>query len=296
MPRKYNWIPFEQAFVLARLEAKANDIDSERKWNYFRKRNQNLPSHPDIVYKHAGWISWAHWLETNNIRGCIRKYNVNDSFFKTWSHDMAYILGFWWADGCMRFRSSWLFSISQHSKDSYILRDILKKMESDYPVFTPKTRKKSCIFEISSNEICLDIISLGGRPKKSLKISMPNVPFEFFQDFLRGVFDGDGSISMVKKNNHPSCYICSGSKSFLKGLQNKLFQYYGVCGKIKFYKTCFRLRFNIKEIIKLGEIMYQNNRCDIMKLHRKCEKFIDLFSHRGLTLNHTHVKQEKEAV
>ena len=28
-----------------------------------------------------------------------RKYKVDDNFFKTWSSDMAYILGFWFTDG-----------------------------------------------------------------------------------------------------------------------------------------------------------------------------------------------------
>lgn len=27
-------------------------------------------------------------------------------FFRVWSPEMAYILGYWWADGCMRIKSN----------------------------------------------------------------------------------------------------------------------------------------------------------------------------------------------
>ena len=44
-----------------------------------------------------------------------RKYAVNDDYFKEWSHDMAYILEFWWADGCI-YKNE--FSIAQKKQIS----------------------------------------------------------------------------------------------------------------------------------------------------------------------------------
>jgi len=54
----------------------------------------------------------------------MRKYKVNDDFFKIWSHNMAYILGFWFSDGCIidKKDGTQLFSINDGWKswDDYI--------------------------------------------------------------------------------------------------------------------------------------------------------------------------------
>lgn len=103
-----NWLPYRKARKIILKELPAYSIDTERKWQYQNeygyKRPSNIPYSPNIAYKNKGWISWGHWLGTNNIRGQLKKYTVNHNFFKKWSRDMAYVLGFWWADGYIRKR------------------------------------------------------------------------------------------------------------------------------------------------------------------------------------------------
>ena len=41
-------------------------------------------------------------------------------------------------------------------------------------------------------------INLGGKEKKSLDCHFPKVPNEYLRDFIRGYFDGDGSVWNVK--------------------------------------------------------------------------------------------------
>ena len=43
-----------------------------------------------------------------------------------------------------------------------------------------------------------DLTSLGGRKQKSKTIKFPYVPSKFLRDFIRGYFDGDGSVFFVK--------------------------------------------------------------------------------------------------
>jgi hypothetical protein len=275
------WLPFDQALLVARDLAKQNGVNTERKWIYFKPLPDGLPVWPSHTYKHAGWVSWGHWLGTGNIRGTLRTHNVNDNFFKTWSHDMAYILGFWFADGniCKR-KGSGCFIIAQHTKDRYILEKMLDVMSSDYPVFASKTRPDASQFEISSEIIYNDIIALGGMPKKSLKIECPNIPQEFFNDFVRGVFDGDGCISINTKNHAANCYICSGSRSFLEKINAILKDNYNISGRINYYQTCFRLNFGIEQAILLGIMMYGRGQKDALFLERKRLKFDDLISYR----------------
>ena len=81
MPKIYKWLPFEEAVIISRYHSKEHGINTKIKWIYFKNKPDNIPFSPDLVYKNSGWVSWAHWLGTNNIRGCLRKYGVNDSFF-----------------------------------------------------------------------------------------------------------------------------------------------------------------------------------------------------------------------
>ena len=52
-----------------------------------------------------------------------RKYKLNEGFFKIWSHEMAYVLGWFFSDGTVS-TNKHSCSIHLHKKDSYILEEI----------------------------------------------------------------------------------------------------------------------------------------------------------------------------
>jgi len=281
MAKKYNWLPFDQAASHARLISNQQSINTEYKWVRFRPKPLGLPTWPNLIYKNIGWISWSHWLGTNNIRGTLRRHIVNDDFFKHWSCNMAYVLGFWFADGCIcKRKGSGNFLIAQQTKDKYILEKILNVMGADYPVMTASTRVNGSQFEISSESIYNDIVSLGGMPKKSLKVRFPNVPDLFVPDFIRGVFDGDGSISVNPVNHHFSCYICGGSHEFLSEMQRRLKMLFEIESRLCYYQTCFRLSFGARDVVKFGTMIYKTKQKDMLALDRKRVKFEDLIAYR----------------
>ena len=112
------WLPFEEAHKIVLKEAKKWGIDNQKKWNEYctsGKKPNNIPRSVYSVYQGEGWVSMGHWLVTGNVRGAQRKYDVNHNFFKEWSSDMAYILGFWFADGCIchQYASGYRFRICQ---------------------------------------------------------------------------------------------------------------------------------------------------------------------------------------
>jgi len=53
-------------------------------------------------------------------------------------------------------------------------------------------KKKSYRLQIGSQKICKDLLTLGIRPRKTFTLDTINVPEEYFSDFLRRFFDGDG--------------------------------------------------------------------------------------------------------
>lgn len=286
-----NFLSYDDAREIILRDAVPLGINTEKKWFYCKKygysRPFNIPFNPQIAYKNKGWISFAHWLGTNNIRGQLRKYTVNDNYFKNWSNDMAYILGFWWADGYMRKRHMrysdyYIFSICQNTKDVYLLKEILKKMGSNNPIYRPKTRPKGSHFEINSKEIYKDIINIGGTPNKSKIIRIPKIPKQYVSHFIRGLFDGDGCIYIVnnkkKAYQYRVSYICSGSGTFLKETKSLLLSL-GIGGKIysngNKNNPTLKLCFGVNDTKKLGKLMYANlNANNNLLLMRKLDKFI----------------------
>lgn len=153
-----------------------------------------------------------------NTRKGNRRHNINHCFFKEWSPDMAYILGLWWADGCVCGNR---VKISLHKDDKYLLEKISEIMDSDYVLYRNHDNYE---FSFSSKEISSDIKRLGGMERKSLDILMPSVPDDFLSHFVRGLFDGDGSVW----NSHSGnilCNILTGSPAMFDGLCNSLSEF-----------------------------------------------------------------------
>lgn len=196
----------------------------------------------------------------------VRKYNINQDYFKTWSHNMAYVLGFWFADGCIY--GGKMFDITLHKKDKYILKQIAKELEYNGNLYDNVDRQ-SCRINFSCKVIYNDIVALGGQERKSFSLTFPDVPEEFLPDFIRGYFDGDGSVMNLKNNRLNSAFTC-GNKEFLKALLKILKEKAGIEGG-SFDDSSYSLKFGKKDTIRLGQYIYQNN--PELFLSRKKDKF-----------------------
>lgn len=217
-----------------------------------------------------------------------RKYRVNDNFFKVWSHDMAYILGFWWADGWIG-KDDGRFGVCQSKKDLYILEDISRIMESTYPVEMHKTRNIAQI-RIRSKEIIDDIMNLGGEYNKSLSCKFPNIPIKYLPDFVRGLWDGDGCIYYHKSDKAYNSVFASGSLKFINELSNILIKNIEnfspnlrilekrskkgsiICGrKLLKDSLTYRISFGVNDTRRLRDFIYHEG--FNLNLKRKTEKF-----------------------
>jgi len=101
-------------------------------------------------------------------------------------------------------------------------------------------------------------------------VDFPEVPDEYLADFIRGYFDGDGSIMQIKNNRLNSAFT-SGSKKFLNKLLEILKQKAGIEGG-SYDPSSYTIRFGKKDTIRLGHYMYKNNPGLFLK--RKKDKFI----------------------
>ncbi|PFR46421.1 LAGLIDADG family homing endonuclease [Bacillus cereus] len=144
-----------------------------------------------------------------------RKYDITENFFKTWSNNMAYILGFIAADGVIQ-KENQCVSISQ--KESYILEDIKQELNTNQPLYR---NKKTGVYmlNINSKTIKDDLMNIHGITScKSFNIEFPCVPEEYLHHLVRGYFDGDGHVT-------PHKYFVSfvgGSYNFMNSFKDIL--------------------------------------------------------------------------
>lgn len=157
--------------------------------------------------------------------GCKRKkFSIKDDFFeKIDTEEKAYILGFISSDGYINRK---LNHIKVDLK--YIDKDILLKIK-DAMEYTGEIKEYSYRNKVSNyeyeNKICRLIIcnkklvdslyEYGVVQCKSNTIGFPfnKIETELYRHYIRGYFDGDGSISIYKeKNNSLSLNITSSDK------------------------------------------------------------------------------------
>jgi hypothetical protein len=135
---------------------------------------------------------------------------------------MAYVLGVIFTDGNMNPGSKRL-SIAQ--KEPELLNKVSKLMNCDMKLSHSKKRGIAGAvyrFDICREKIYDDLINLGLSPRKSKTIEFPNIPPGCVRHFVRGCWDGDGSIFISGVRLRGS-YVC-GSLKFIEALVQELYK------------------------------------------------------------------------
>ncbi|MCH8905720.1 MAG: hypothetical protein IH840_01420 [Candidatus Heimdallarchaeota archaeon] len=151
----------------------------------------------------------------------ITKYQINLNFFKEWNDPMAYALGFIYSDGTIRInKAKFHYSFKIAIKDLTLLQKINSAMASNIPI-KPRIIPTGILYELSigRKSMVYDLVSLGLIPNKSRIMKFPKIPENFLLPFIRGYFDGDGSVLFL--SNRLKVKITSGSEAFIREMQVK---------------------------------------------------------------------------
>ena len=216
----------------------------------------------------------------------------NENFFKTWSGDMAYVLGFFAADGSMYKNRRGGCYIEFQITDRKLIEKIRFFLGPDHKIAirTRSARWKPVYrLQIGSKTIFEDLGRLGFTQNKSKTIRFPKISDEYFNDFLRGYFDGDGSVTFgyFKKADRSSpgrtflTRFTSGSRLFLIDLQEKLLAH-SIKGSLYAHDGAWQLSYSCAASKKLFLLMYKNNRISgLIYLKRKYKIFQDALASKG---------------
>lgn len=212
----------------------------------------------------------------------------NENFFKKWSPEMAYVLGFFTADGNMSPHLNGGRYVEFTSCDRELIKKTRSLLKSNHKI-SSRTRSvnQQIAYRIQMGSMVLyeDLISLGLTPNKSLTIKFPKIPSGYLNDFVRGYFDGDGCVYLKKnwaKDRNKSRWVfqtrfTSGSKKFLEGLHEVL-KNHKICkgGCLYDKKSGYELVFSHYDGLALYRFMYDNVSAE-MYLERKHNIFQKAF-------------------
>lgn len=213
------------------------------------------------------------------------KYSLNHYYFKNINtNQKAYFLGLLASDGTNTNKG---FSITLQNKDKHILKELKNQLE-----FTGKVRKvfhtcKSFNFNkksysnlyITSYQISKDLSKLGVISNKTNYLKFPNIDKKYYSHFIRGYFDGDGSIGKYKNNYN---FSIIGNKPLIKKIQNILIS------KCDLPKTKIYVGYNCKpniinfiytgknQIFKIHSYLYKNSGdCYLVRKENKFKEILN---------------------
>ena len=202
----------------------------------------------------------------------MRKYKFNEDFFDELNEKSTYWLGFLYADGYVRMKDgkSGELKLKLKDTDKYHIKKFLSDLNCEKPIKCGIDKKsKFCSVTVYSNKIVNRLSELGCVNNKTQLIRLPVLENDLMNHFIRGYFDGDGSISKIK--NRPNSFtvsICS-NKNFNKDIIN--FLGYGNDYEYENYSV---IKINkLMDIINFRDYIYKNAKTF---LERKLIKFKEI--------------------
>lgn len=174
--------------------------------------------------------------------------------------ELGYWEGFIAADGCVQMPRGRV-SILLASKDKLHLKKFGKKINRKVKNKTTKLKGKEYSqvnLEYQNKKYATFLCKKGITPKKSLTLHIKD---NLNWDFIRGVFDGDGSFGIYRYSNSKyaqlKANITSASKSFIKQL-NTFFISEGLETSLVKDKNCTKIYIRKKSLPMFIDKLYNN--------------------------------------
>lgn len=184
----------------------------------------------DVLVK-SGVINRGNFdIEGNQYN---RKYTLQDDIFENIdTQEKAYWLGFLYADGYNNEKEG-IVSLTQCKKHIQILHDFQKFLKTNSPVRLNAEAKENVIINgalsnrqesyklsVTSKQLSQNLSKHGCGQNKTFTIQFPNISQLYIRHFVRGYFDGDGSVSGT---NLAGCrFNMIGTLSVLEGVQQDI--------------------------------------------------------------------------
>lgn len=180
---------------------------------------------------------------------------------------MAYVLGFFAADGTMIENNRGAHFIEFHNTNRWLIEGVRNALRSNHKIskrfYKNNKWQPGYRLQIGSKAMFNDLLELGFAPNKSKELQLPCVPDAYLKDFVRGYFDGDGHVWVGWKNKKRKIststilvgFTC-GCREFLENLKLVLIKKGLNGGSVVSKERGFCLQYSIKDSYRLYQFMY----------------------------------------
>jgi intein-encoded DNA endonuclease-like protein len=260
----------QEAMKQAAIEYVSGETSMERIQQILHKYNISYASLFNSIKRYN--------LEYNKTYG--RRVFFNEDYFANInSEDKAYWLGFIFADGNVKKTSSKCDKVNRLTigisiKDQQHLEKFKSTIGHTGELYIEHHKKSYsttpiCYLHCNSIKMCEDLAKLNCLPSKTGYSNLPNIPQELLRHFIRGYFDGDGSIS-------PYIFQITSNENILNQINNIISSALNVpLGKIRFYQRTNKavdLRYIGKDLMPtIFHYLYDNA---TVFLERKYDAFL----------------------
>ena len=202
----------------------------------------------------------------------FQHHDINEDFFSNWTPQMAWVLGLIFTDGNFFGKgTNWRVNIS--SVDLDLLEKVKVHLNSTLKIrkLTQSYDKSKHIYrlEFYREKMRDDLVKLGLLQNKSLIMKFPDIPEKHVRHFIRGCWDGDGSV-FISSGKLLASFV-SGSKEFIERLNTELYLLGIVRSKKeKKYGSFFKVPLSIHKS--------KRSRCYSIKVQTQ-ENMVKLFHH-----------------
>ena len=196
----------------------------------------------------------------------------------TWNPSIAYVAGLIASDGCL---SKDGLHLNLTSNDLEILNTVIQILDLKVKIGQKRNGYGGLGTQIQFGDVALYdfLLEAGITPAKSKTIQKVDVPDMYYGDFLRGVFDGDGTVYGFWDPRWRSSLMyytgfVSASRNFLEWLRRTNTRLVDTtAGQIKVATRADILTYAKADSQKIFECMYYSH--NLPALSRKRMKFVD---------------------
>ena len=224
--------------------------------------------------------------------GGTRKYSLNEHYFDVIDNqNKAYILGLLFADGWNDDKTN-VISISLEESDKDILVKVKNELGfggdlyyidySDSKERYGRNMRNQYRLNIRSYIMTKALEKIGCANRKSLKLEFPIIPIDLYPHFIRGYFDGDGSLYISRPLNRNTInyyFNLISTYSFLDHIRNYLINTLSIsCGGIYPHRTTKGVYVltvcGKKQTCTIMDLLYKNAE---LFLDRKHKRYLDYY-------------------
>lgn len=196
-----------------------------------------------------------------------------------WSPKLAYVVGLIATDGSLS-KDGRHIDVTSKDKDLLVTALDCLGLANRITKKYNGTGKLSHRIQFGDKLFYQWLQDLGIHPNKSKTLNKLKIPDHLYRDFIRGCFDGDGSIWSYWDKRWTNSFMfyltfAGASPKFLRWIQKKNNELFSISGHISHSVRCEQLKYAKKEARALSDAMYYNDK--VPHLARKRLRLVEIF-------------------